>query len=296
MIKTVEIYISSAWVDVSDYVENIRINNLIEIDKIHSLTYKGQSIEFKNAAGLGIAVGQYLRISKQVSSSETRYIYSGYITRVKQKVKSGNVYIEILPDISDLQNHILITDPPGNTYNERLQGSLPSGYSIEYKDTTAASDFDQNIKMVGRITYDGLSYADLLFDCLLIINAYEPVNYYCADIVNKVIYIASDQDTVTLDEESLIEIETDTETKVIEFFDAFAAEDELRGDGGLTPILVKPRSGNFYRAEYQIETIEELTILQHIYYDSVDYGMVVGFSDSGVRKRYTTNKITFVGD
>lgn len=285
----------TSFVEISDYVEDFKLTAQVDIVKLHAMDYKGQTVKLRNAAGLGLAQGQFFRIRKQdpLNPGYTPVVFSGYIKDIKTKLKSGDLSIDVLHEVSHLKTVSIATDPPGNTYQERLTSVLPSGYSLQFMDATAASEFTNNIPMAVRITYSGLTYADLLHDCLMIVNAWEPAYLFYADVIDKKIRIYSSENTVTLDADNLIDIETTTERKAVTFYDAEAANDNLRGTGGLSPVLVKPRAGDFYVSEYKVQTADDLAILQSVEYSSTDYGVVVGISDDGTLKTYTTNKIIF---
>lgn len=289
-----DIRISSVNVDVSDYLEDFEAQMSFDIEKLHVPTFNGESFKLRAAAALGIEKGQYFRIARN-ESGVLHFIFTGYIENIKQSLKTGDITIEVLPEIEHFKTQSIDIDPAGTTHYERLYSSLPTGYGIGFLDSVASAKANTNAFLGGlRVTYPytGRSYADLLHDHMLIMNYVFSTDRFFFYVMNKSIWIGSNQDDVILDADMLVDIETDSTLTEIEFLFYTDINDALRGTGVIAGSL--PPSGTFYKRENKITTQEELGFLNNVSYDSVDYGVITGVRVSGILKTYTATVIEFV--
>lgn len=295
MIYGADYYNGSSYVDISSYIENFSVRMSLEIEKLHVPTFNGESFKLRAASALSFAKDQHFRIWRIQGTSSRKYLFTGYIENIKRSLKTGDVTLEIMSEIEYLKTQTIAIDPPGNTHFERLYNSRPTGYLIGFADGTAANKANENAFISGiRVTYPytGRSYADLLHDHMLIMNYVFSTNRFFFYILNKGIFIGSNQDDVVLDGDLLIDIETDSTLTEIEFLFYFDIDEELRGDGLVAGSL--PPSGTYYKRENTIKTTESLSLLNNVSYDSVDYGIITGVQDKGTIKTYTATVIEFV--
>ena len=193
---------------------------------------------------------------------------------------------------SEFLKTVIIPDslPSSSTFRQRLEFALPSGYSIVGMDVYADDALDTQSQ---SLIYDNNSYADLIFDSLLMMNASQSITIVTI-VIEKEIRFHSDAVTaLILDPTKLEDINADTDQEEIIFHDADAIADELRGMG-YTPPFVRPVIGSFFKSEHEIITLEEVDILAKVSYNSISYGIITAIEDDRGKFKYKTTKIAFV--
>lgn len=281
---------TSEVVVVSDRIKRPRTNYRVNFLEAHITEYQGQKIRITPYPGevFDFGVGWYFRYFEEGPPFQP--IFSGYVKNMFRKIKTGDIEVEIEPDVEYFKSVSIPDTIPAGTYLERINFAKPDSHIAFGVDQVA---IDALNKQSHTLSYDGGSFADLLFDTILMMNALN-FNPIVVAVVRHWIMFFSGYDHHTLTASMLEDINIGEEQKEISFYDAHQIGDKLRGTGYVAP-FIRPIIGKLYLQESEVITTEELRIFTNVDYNGENYGFVTARqeNDNGMLK-YTAIKRIFV--
>jgi len=284
-----------AWVDIGSKMERPQIAFEVDIVALHITEYKGQSIRVYPNVGetLNLANGREFRY--YLDDTVDIFYITGNVINYKVGLKNGEIEFDIMPESERVKELSIPESMSADTYRGRLEEAAPAGYTIVAMDSEVDSELDEQPNWSVKVTYPSGTFADLIFDTLLIMNGLSPAFRFSCAIFNKEVRFYSDAFTTELNPDKLQDILIDSTLDEITFYDSDQINDNLRGTGSIIPPLVKPRTGIYYKSENKIITTEELNFLANVEYNSVNYGIITAYEENEGIFTYTATKLTFVG-
>lgn len=289
-------YYDSSYIDIAHRLPDFTIENEIDIIETHAVQFKGFSFTLQPLPGetFNIANDQHFRVRENTGGGDS-FHFTGYVKNVVTNIKTGEINFDVVSELDYLKEQSVSGSLTGTTYRARLTEKLPTGYSVVEMDSEATDALDGNQPMTSW-TYPGGSFADIIFDIMMIINAFEGSHNFRFDIMNKQIRVYGLPASATLTAANVEEIRSGSSAELVNYIESDEVNDNLRATGSITAPLTKPRSGNYYKTRHYIQTTEQHDINTNLVYNSVDYGEIVSISQSEnkIMYYYETLEMNFV--
>lgn len=285
------------YVDISDRIPDFSPELEVDIIATHITEYTGQSFAIKpqSTDSFNIESGAHFRYYRD-DGVDQEYLFSGHIKNVVTNLKTGEIEFDVVPETEFLKTDDMITTPSIDTHRTRLDEARPweLGYIILGMDVDADNILDSSPTWNPNVTYPDHKFSDFLFDTLVIMNGIGYTTMICLVINKEIRFYSAEAAASALTAAQLKDIQVGTELEEIGFFDSDQVNDNLRGDGAITPPLVKPRFGTMYKKQHKIWTLEQFVIGAKLSYGGTEYGIITGIRSEKNMFEYTLTEKVFV--